>query len=41
MKQISNMSDREFKVIVIKILTGPEKRVENLSEILNEVIENI
>jgi len=30
------MPDREFKVMVIKILMGLEKRVEDLSETLNE-----
>lgn len=31
---ISNMFDREFKVMIIKIRTGLEKRVENISETL-------
>ena len=35
------MPDRKFKVMVIKILNGLEKRVETLSETLNEEIENI
>ena len=35
------MLDREFKVMVIKILTGLEKKVEDLREILNNEIENI
>ena len=39
--EISNMHDRESKVMVIKILTGLEKRVEDLSENLNKEIENI
>jgi len=30
--EVNNMPDREFKVTVIKILTGHEKRVENLNE---------
>ena len=34
------MPDREFKVIVIRILTGFEKRVEDMSEILNTEIRN-
>ena len=38
--EISNMPDREFKVIVIKTLTRLEETVENLSETLNK-IENI
>ena len=36
-----NMSDIEFKVIVMKIVTGLEKRVEDLSETLNKGIEKI
>ena len=35
------MPDREFKVVVIKIHSGLEKRVEDLSELLNKEIENI
>ena len=35
------MSNREFKVMVIKILTGLKKRVENVSETLNKDIESI
>jgi len=35
------MTDREFKVMVIKILTGIVKRVEDLGETLNKEIENI
>ena len=38
MKQISNMPDRKFKVITTKIVTGLEKRVENISEALNNEI---
>ena len=34
------MSDREFKVIIIKILTGLDKRVEDMSETLNTNIRN-
>ena len=30
-----NMPDREFKVIIIKMLTRFEKRVEDISETLN------
>ena len=36
---LSNMPDREFKVMVIKILTGLEKRVEDISETLNNEIK--
>ena len=32
--EISNMPDREFKVLVIKILIGLENRVEDLIETL-------
>ena len=39
--EISNMPDRGFKVTVIKILTGLEKRVEDISETLNKETENI
>ena len=34
--KVSNMTHRELKVMVIKILTGLEKRLEDVSEILNE-----
>ena len=39
--EINNMPDREFKVMVIKIFSGLEKRAEDLSETLNKEIENI
>ena len=39
--EISNMPDREFQVMVIKKLSGLEKRVGNLSETLNKELENI
>ena len=39
--KISNMPDREFKVMVTKILTGFEKRLEDVSETLNNETENI
>ena len=38
---MSDVSDREFKVMVIKILTGLEKRVEGLGEAFNKQTENI
>ena len=38
-KMESNMPDRKFKVMVIKILTL--RRVENLRKTLNKEIENI
>jgi len=31
----SNMPDRKFKAVLIKILTGLEKKVEDISETLN------
>ena len=34
--EISNMPDREFQVMFIKILTRLEKRVEIISETLNK-----
>ena len=33
------MSDRELKVMIIKILTGFEKRVEDISETFNYEIK--
>ena len=39
--EINNMPDTDFKVMVIKILTGLEKRLENLSDTFNKEIENI
>lgn len=39
--EISNMPDKELKVMVINILTGLEKRVQDLHEILNKDTENI
>ena len=38
---INNMPDREFKVRIIKIPTGLEKRVESISETLNKTRNNI
>ena len=32
---ISNMSDRVFKAVIIRLLTRFEKRVEDMSETLN------
>ena len=34
--EISNTPDKEFKVMVKKILTGCEKRVEDLGKSLNK-----
>lgn len=35
------MPDKEFKLMVIKMLTGPERRVEELSEDFNKEKEYI
>lgn len=38
---ISNMSDKEFKVMTKKILTSLEKRVEDINKTLNkEILKN-
>ena len=37
---ISNIPDREFKTLSIWILTGLEKRLEDMSETLNTEIRN-
>ena len=34
--EISNMSDKEFKEMIIKILTGLEERVRDNSETLSD-----
>ena len=34
--EISNMPDREFKVIIIKILTGLQKMMGDISETLDK-----
>ena len=39
--EIVNISDREFKIMVIKVLLGLEKRVEGQNETLKKKIENI
>ena len=39
--EVINISDREFKVMVIKILNGLEKRVQDICENLNKNIETI
>lgn len=36
---VSNMADREFKVMTVKILSGLEKSVENISETLHKEIK--
>lgn len=40
-RDIYNMSDGNVKVMIIKVLNGCEKRVEDLSEILNKDTGNI
>ena len=35
---LSNMPDREFKIMIIKILTRPKKHMEGISETLNKEI---
>lgn len=40
LNKTSNMLDREFKVMVIKIFTGLQKGGKDLSKILNKEIEN-
>lgn len=37
--QINNMPDRELKAMIIKILTGFVKRMEDISETLNNEIK--
>jgi len=37
--EISNMPDREFKVMIIKILIGLVKRVEDISKTLYTEIQ--
>ena len=39
--EVSNMPDRGFTVMVIKILTRVEKRMEAFSDTLNKEIEYI
>jgi len=36
MKQVTNVPDKELQVMVIQILTGCEKRVDDLSENFNK-----
>ena len=38
---IINMPDREFKIMITKILTRREKRVEDIGETLKNAIENM
>ena len=39
--EINNMLDEEFEIIIIKVLIGLEKRMEDLGRTLNKEIENI
>lgn len=39
--ELSNMPDKEFKVMIIKMLTGVETGVEEPSEAFNKELENI
>ena len=39
-RDVSNMADGEFKAIIIRILTGLEKRVEDISETFKAEIKN-
>ena len=36
----SNMPDKEFKVMIVRILPGLEKRIEDMNEALNTEIRN-
>jgi len=38
--EINNMPDREFKVMIVKILTGLKKRVEDIGDTLKEIKKN-
>lgn len=38
---ISNLPNKEFKVVVVKTLTGLQRRVDELIENLNKETENI
>lgn len=38
---VSNLPDKEFKLMVLKMLTKFEKRVEELSKNFNKEIQNI
>ena len=38
--EISNMSDTEFKVMIIKILTGLQERMEDMTRALDKEIKN-
>ena len=37
--EISNIPDREFKIMIINIPTGLDKRVENINETLNTEVK--
>ena len=40
-KEISKMPDTEFKVMIIKILTGLQKRVEDIGKNLDKNIKKL
>ena len=39
-RDISSVSDREFKARIMRLLTGLEKRIEDMSETLNTKIRH-
>ena len=39
--EVSNLPDKEFKLMVLKMFTKFEKRVEELSKNFNKEIQNI
>lgn len=39
--EMSNLHDKDFKVMVLKVLTKPGKRMDKHSENFNREIENI
>lgn len=39
--ELDKLHDKEFKVMIIKMLTGLQRRMEELGEDLNEERENI
>ena len=41
MKQIKNMLERGFKVVIIKIFTRLERRVKKLNKTFNKEIANM
>lgn len=39
--EINNLPDKEFKAIVVRMLTEPGERIDEQSENFNEELENI